>query len=79
MVWFHGGDFNTGTPAIWDASILVNKQKVSHLTSITEKAASKTVNLSDRSADLSTHFPEVILHSESMRRTLKVRQKIEGN
>ncbi|XP_076294153.1 carboxylesterase 1C [Lasioglossum baleicum] len=28
MVWFHGGDFNTGTPAIWDASYLVNKQKV---------------------------------------------------
>ncbi|XP_054009213.1 carboxylesterase 5A-like [Hylaeus anthracinus] len=28
MVWFHGGDFNTGTPAIWDASIFVNKQKV---------------------------------------------------
>ncbi|XP_003703679.2 fatty acyl-CoA hydrolase precursor, medium chain [Megachile rotundata] len=28
MVWFHGGDFNTGTPAIWDASIFVNKHKV---------------------------------------------------
>lgn len=28
MVWFHGGDFNTGTPAIWDASIFVTKQKV---------------------------------------------------
>ncbi|XP_012215239.1 carboxylesterase 1C [Linepithema humile] len=28
MVWFHGGDFNTGTPAIWDASIFVSKQKV---------------------------------------------------
>ncbi|KMQ89834.1 carboxylesterase 5a-like protein [Lasius niger] len=28
MVWFHGGDFNTGTPAIWDASIFVMKQKV---------------------------------------------------
>ncbi|EZA47111.1 hypothetical protein DMN91_002701 [Ooceraea biroi] len=28
MVWFHGGDFNTGTPAIWDASIFVIKQKV---------------------------------------------------
>ncbi|XP_015599489.1 carboxylesterase 5A [Cephus cinctus] len=27
MVWFHGGDFNTGTPAIWDASIFVTKQK----------------------------------------------------
>lgn len=28
MVWFHSGDFNTGTPAIWDATIFVNKQKV---------------------------------------------------
>ncbi|XP_012282147.2 fatty acyl-CoA hydrolase precursor, medium chain [Orussus abietinus] len=28
MVWFHGGDFNTGTPAIWDASVFVTKQKV---------------------------------------------------
>ncbi|XP_014482083.1 PREDICTED: carboxylesterase 5A-like [Dinoponera quadriceps] len=28
MVWFHGGDFNTGTPAIWDASIFVSRQKV---------------------------------------------------
>ncbi|XP_011307022.1 carboxylesterase 5A [Fopius arisanus] len=28
MVWFHGGDFNTGTPAIWDATTLVNKQKI---------------------------------------------------
>ncbi|KZC07983.1 PREDICTED: carboxylesterase 5A-like [Dufourea novaeangliae] len=28
MVWFHGGDFNTGTPAIWDATIFVSKQKV---------------------------------------------------
>ncbi|XP_023246553.1 carboxylesterase 5A [Copidosoma floridanum] len=28
MVWFHGGDFNTGTPAIWDASIFVSKQKI---------------------------------------------------
>ncbi|XP_070160657.1 carboxylesterase 5A [Polyergus mexicanus] len=28
MVWFHSGDFNTGTPAIWDASIFVIKQKV---------------------------------------------------
>ncbi|XP_018304165.1 carboxylesterase 5A [Mycetomoellerius zeteki] len=28
MVWFHGGDFNTGTPAIWDASVFVSKQKV---------------------------------------------------
>ncbi|KAG7208337.1 hypothetical protein KM043_014573 [Ampulex compressa] len=28
MVWFHGGDFNTGTPAIWDASVFVNKQRV---------------------------------------------------
>ncbi|XP_017885728.1 carboxylesterase 1C-like [Ceratina calcarata] len=28
MVWFHGGDFNTGTPAIWDASIFVNKYKM---------------------------------------------------
>ncbi|XP_078038305.1 carboxylesterase 5A [Augochlora pura] len=28
MVWFHGGDFNTGTPAIWDATVFVNKQKV---------------------------------------------------
>ncbi|EFN79359.1 carboxylesterase 1C isoform X2 [Harpegnathos saltator] len=28
MVWFHGGDFNTGTPAIWDASMFVSKQKV---------------------------------------------------
>ncbi|KAL7299946.1 hypothetical protein TKK_0007265 [Trichogramma kaykai] len=28
MVWFHGGDFNGGTPAIWDASIFVTKQKV---------------------------------------------------
>ncbi|OAD58990.1 Carboxylesterase 5A [Eufriesea mexicana] len=28
MVWFHGGDFNTGTPAIWDASIFVSKHKI---------------------------------------------------
>ncbi|CAK9800660.1 Carboxylesterase 5A [Anthophora quadrimaculata] len=28
MVWFHGGDFNTGTPAIWDASIFVTKHKI---------------------------------------------------
>ncbi|XP_031777907.1 fatty acyl-CoA hydrolase precursor, medium chain [Nasonia vitripennis] len=28
MVWFHGGDFNGGTPAIWDASVFVTKQKV---------------------------------------------------
>ncbi|XP_047353460.1 cholinesterase-like [Vespa velutina] len=28
MVWFHSGDFNTGTPKIWDASIFVTKQKV---------------------------------------------------
>jgi len=28
MVWFHSGDFNTGTPAIWDASVFVTKQKV---------------------------------------------------
>ncbi|XP_066581570.1 fatty acyl-CoA hydrolase precursor, medium chain-like [Prorops nasuta] len=28
MVWFHGGDFNTGTPAIWDASVFVTKQKI---------------------------------------------------
>ncbi|XP_012532823.1 carboxylesterase 5A [Monomorium pharaonis] len=28
MVWFHGGDFNTGTAAIWDASVFVTKQKV---------------------------------------------------
>ncbi|KAI4485358.1 PREDICTED: acetylcholinesterase-like [Polistes canadensis] len=28
MVWFHSGDFNTGTPKIWDASIFVMKQKV---------------------------------------------------
>ncbi|KAI4485065.1 hypothetical protein M0802_012806 [Mischocyttarus mexicanus] len=28
MVWFHSGDFNTGTPNIWDASIFVTKQKV---------------------------------------------------
>ncbi|KAK2583044.1 hypothetical protein KPH14_009082 [Odynerus spinipes] len=28
MVWFHNGDFNTGTPNIWDASIFVMKQKV---------------------------------------------------
>nr|QCC89021.1 carboxylesterase 6 [Meteorus pulchricornis] len=28
MVWFHGGDFNTGTPAIWDATIFVNEQKI---------------------------------------------------
>ncbi|XP_033214717.1 carboxylesterase 5A isoform X1 [Belonocnema kinseyi] len=28
IVWFHSGDFNTGTPAIWDASVLVTKQKV---------------------------------------------------
>ncbi|KAF7989713.1 hypothetical protein HCN44_008387 [Aphidius gifuensis] len=28
MVWFHSGDFNTGTPAIWDATIFVNKQKI---------------------------------------------------
>ncbi|XP_043251099.1 carboxylesterase 5A-like [Colletes gigas] len=28
MVWFHGGDFNTGTPAILDASIFVSKQKI---------------------------------------------------
>ncbi|XP_044575702.1 carboxylesterase 1C-like isoform X1 [Cotesia glomerata] len=28
MVWFHGGDFNTGTPAIWDATVFVNKQKI---------------------------------------------------
>ncbi|XP_032690500.1 carboxylesterase 5A-like isoform X2 [Odontomachus brunneus] len=28
MVWFHGGDFNTGTPAIWDASIFASRQKV---------------------------------------------------
>ncbi|KAJ8664888.1 hypothetical protein QAD02_006550 [Eretmocerus hayati] len=28
MVWFHSGDFNTGTPAIWDASVFVAKQKV---------------------------------------------------
>lgn len=34
MVWFHGGDFNTGTPAIWDASFFVNKHKVSYLTQI---------------------------------------------
>ncbi|XP_060828959.1 carboxylesterase 1C-like [Bombus pascuorum] len=27
MVWFHGGDFNTGTPAIWNASIFVSRQK----------------------------------------------------
>lgn len=31
IVWFHGGDFNTGTPAIWDATVFVNKQKVSLL------------------------------------------------
>lgn len=30
MVWFHGGDFNTGTPAITDATVFVNKQKVSN-------------------------------------------------
>ncbi|XP_043496205.1 acetylcholinesterase-like [Polistes fuscatus] len=28
MVWFHSGDFNTGTSKIWDASIFVMKQKV---------------------------------------------------
>ncbi|XP_051174126.1 carboxylesterase 5A-like isoform X1 [Leptopilina boulardi] len=28
IVWFHSGDFNTGTPAIWDASVFVTKQKV---------------------------------------------------
>ncbi|KAF3430658.1 hypothetical protein E2986_08305 [Frieseomelitta varia] len=28
MVWFHGGDFNTGTPAIWDASTFVSKHKI---------------------------------------------------
>ncbi|XP_058795202.1 fatty acyl-CoA hydrolase precursor, medium chain-like isoform X2 [Phymastichus coffea] len=27
-VWFHAGDFNSGTPAIWDASVFVTKQKV---------------------------------------------------
>lgn len=31
MVWFHGGDFNTGTPAIWDATVFVNKQKVRYI------------------------------------------------
>lgn len=34
MVWFHGGDFNTGTPAIWDASTFVSKHKVSCSTNI---------------------------------------------
>ncbi|XP_046622830.1 carboxylesterase 5A-like [Neodiprion virginianus] len=28
MVWFHGGDFNTGTPAIWDATVFSIKQKM---------------------------------------------------
>ncbi|XP_034940154.1 carboxylesterase 5A [Chelonus insularis] len=28
MVWFHGGDFNTGTPAIWDATTFVNKKEI---------------------------------------------------
>ncbi|CAL7939053.1 unnamed protein product [Xylocopa violacea] len=28
LVWFHGGDFNTGTPAIWDASTFVSKHKI---------------------------------------------------
>ena len=34
LVWFHGGDFNTGTPAIWDASVFVTKQKVKFATPV---------------------------------------------
>lgn len=28
MVWFHSGDFNTGTPALWNPTILVSRSKV---------------------------------------------------
>lgn len=41
MVWFHGGDFNTGTPAIWNASIFVSRQKVSYSTNILDSKNSK--------------------------------------
>ncbi|XP_050530967.1 acylcarnitine hydrolase [Daktulosphaira vitifoliae] len=28
MVWFHPGDFHSGSPSLWDASVLAAKQKV---------------------------------------------------